>query len=145
VSYLLDTNVISELRRSRARADPGVRSWAQLQRTTELALSVITVMEVEIGIGRLERRDPAQGEVLRAWLEQDLLGAFAGRILAVDLAVARRAASLHVPDPRSERDALLAATALVHDLVVVTRNVGDFVDLGVPLLNPWGEGPVTAT
>ena len=135
--YLLDTNVVSELREPARRASQEVRAWAGAQRTTELGVSVITVMEVEIGVGRLERRDPSRGRVLREWLERDLLAAFAGRVLPVDLAVVRRAASMHVPDPRPERDALIAATALVHDLTVVTRNIADFEPLEVPLVDPW--------
>jgi len=139
VSYLLDTNVVSELRKSAERAAPNVRAWAQLQATSELSISVITAMEIEIGIARLERRDSAQGQVLRTWLERDLLAAFATRTLPVDLDVVRRAALMHVPDPRPGRDVLIAATALTHKLVVVTRNVADFQRLGVELLNPWDE------
>jgi predicted nucleic acid-binding protein len=116
---------------------PNVRAWAERQPTSELSISVTTVMEIEIGVARLERRDPAQGQVLRTWLERDLLAAFATRTLPVDLEVARRAAIMHVPDPRSERDVLIAATALSRNLVVVTRNTADFLSLGVDLLNPW--------
>jgi predicted nucleic acid-binding protein len=137
VTYLLDTNVVSELRKPKSRANPAVRSWARTQRTSELFLSVITVMEVEIGVGRVEKRDRPQGSILRHWLESDLLPAFAGRLLPVDVAVARRAAGLHVPDPRPERDVLIAATALESGLMVVTRNVADFAALGVALLDPW--------
>lgn len=137
MSYLLDTNVISELRKSAERAAPSVRSWARRQPTSALSISVITVMEIEIGIARLERRDSAQGQTLRTWLERDLLAAFATCTLPVDLDVVRRAALMHVPGPRSERDVLIAATALTHQLVVVTRNVTDFRPLGVELLNPW--------
>jgi predicted nucleic acid-binding protein len=139
VSYLLDTNVISELHKSAERAAPNVRSWAQQQPTSELSISVITVMEIEIGVARLERRDSSQGQVLRAWLERDLLAAFATRTLPVDLDVVRRAAAMHVPDPRPERDVLIAATALTHNLVVVTRNIADFRPLGVELVNPWDD------
>lgn len=137
MTLLLDTNVISELRKPEGRAHPAVRGWAQRQRTGELFLSVVSVMEVEIGVGRAERRDTRQGAVLRRWLERDLLPAFAGRLLPVDLAVARRAAGLHVPDPRPERDVLIAATAIEAGLTVVTRNVSDFAALGVDLLDPW--------
>jgi predicted nucleic acid-binding protein len=137
VSYLLDTNVISELRKSAARTEPNVRAWAQQQSTSELSISVITVLEIEIGVARLERRDPSQGQTLRTWLERDLLAAFDTRTLPVDLDVVRRAAVMHVPDPRPERDVLIAATALTHNLVVVTRNIADFRRLGVELLNPW--------
>jgi predicted nucleic acid-binding protein len=137
LKYLLDTNVVSELRKSEARASPAVRSWALGQATTDLCISVISVMEIEIGIGRLERRDQEQGRVLRTWLERRFLVAFASRILPVDLDVVRRAATMHVPDPRPERDVLIAATALTKDLVVVTRNMSDFDPLGVDVLNPW--------
>ncbi len=137
MSYLLDTNVISELRKPAGRAAPNVRTWAQRQPTSELSISVITVMEIEIGVARLERRDSFQGDVLRKWLERDLVVAFATRILPIDLAVVRRAAAMHVPNPRPERDVLIAATALTLSLIVVTRNISDFQPLGVELLNPW--------
>lgn len=137
MSYLLDTNVISELRKPAGRAAPNVRTWAQRQPTSELSISVITVMEIEIGVARLERRDSFQGDVLRKWLERDLVLAFATRILPIDLAVVRRAAAMHVPNPRPERDVLIAATALTLSLIVVTRNISDFQPLGVELLNPW--------
>lgn len=139
MSYLLDTNVISELRKPAGRAAPTVRAWAQRQVTHELSISVITVIEIEIGIARLERHDPAQGEILRRWLEHDLLAAFANRTLPVDLDVAREAAHTHVPDPRPERDVLIAATARMRNFTVVTRNTADFEPLGVPLVNPWDE------
>ena len=137
MSYLLDTNVISELRKPAGRASMNVRVWAERQRTSDLWISVITVMEIEIRVARLERRDSVHGDVLRKWLERDLLAAFATRILPVDLAVVRRASAMHVPDPRPERDVLIAATALSLNLVVVTRNIVDFQPLGVELLNPW--------
>ena len=136
--YLLDTNVISELRRAKAgKADPRVVAWGESMPVASLFLSVITLLELEMGVLLIERRDPAQGAILRAWLDSQVLPAFAGRILAIDTAVARRCARLHVPDPRSDRDALIAATALVHGLTVVTRNVADFEPMGVGLLNPW--------
>jgi predicted nucleic acid-binding protein len=102
-----------------------------------LYLSAITVQELEIGVLLAERRDPAQGAIFRAWLNGHVLPAFTGRILAVDTAVAQRSARLHVPDPRPVRDALIAATALVHGMTVVTRNVADFEPTGVSTLNPW--------
>jgi predicted nucleic acid-binding protein len=139
VSYLLDTNVLSELRKPTGRASTNVRLWAGRQRTSDLLISVITVMEIEIGVARMERRDSVQGDVLRKWLERDLLAAFATRILPVDLAVVRRASAMHVPDPRPERDVLIAATALNLNLVVVTRDIADFKPLGVELLNPWDQ------
>ena len=137
--YLLDTNVVSELRKAKSgKADAGVIAWAAGLPASELFLSAISVLELEMGVLLVERRDAAQGVILRSWLDKHVLPAFAERILPVDTAVARRCARLHVPDPRAERDALIAATALVRDLTVVTRNVGDFEASGVRLLNPWG-------
>ena len=136
--YLLDTNVVSELRKAKSgKADAGVIAWAAGLPASELFLSAISVLELEMGVLLVERRDAAQGAVLRSWLYRHVLPAFADRILPVDAAVARRCARLHVPDPRAERDALIAATALVHDLTVVTRNVGDFAATNVGVLNTW--------
>jgi predicted nucleic acid-binding protein len=136
--YLLDTNVLSELRKRRSgKIDTAVEAWANSVDQADLYLSVITVMEVELGIALLERRDPHQASVLRLWLHDKVMPAFAGRILAIDAAIALRCARLHVPDTKSERDAWIAATGLVHDLVVVTRNVADFTGTGTTLLDPW--------
>jgi hypothetical protein len=135
--YLLDTNVVSELRKARS-GNAKVIAWAQSVSTSSLFLSVITVLELETGILLMERRDPAQGRVLRVWLESHVLPAFMGRILPVDVPVAQCCAKLHVPDPRSDRDALIAATGLVHGMTVITRNIADFQATGVTLLNPWG-------
>lgn len=137
--FLLDTNVLSELRKVRSgKADPQVAAWSGRADSSRLYLSVIVLQELEIGILLLERRDSRQGAMLRDWLEDQVLPAFDGRILPVDIAVARACARLHVPHPQPERDALIAATALVHGLTVVTRNVADFAPTGVPLFNPWG-------
>jgi toxin FitB len=136
--YLLDTNVISELRKIRVgRAAPQVAQWAESVDAGDLYISVITVQELEIGVLLAERRDPAQGAVLRAWLVERALPAFNQRILDVDKTVAQRSAQLHVPNPRPVRDGLIAATALVHNMTVVTRNVADFAPMGVVLINPW--------
>ena len=136
--YLLDTNVVSELRKVRTgKADARVTAWAQVTPASEMFLSAISVLELELGLLLVERRDRAQAALLRVWLDQHVLPAFDGRILPVDTAVARHCAKLHVPDPRAERDALIAATALVHGLTVVTRNVSDFEATNVGLLNPW--------
>ncbi len=136
--YLLDTNVVSELRKARAgKADANVARWADSVDAGELYLSVISVQELEIGVLLVERRDPVQGAMLRSWLNDHVLPAFAGRILPVDTAVALRSARLHVPDPHPVRDGLIAATALVHGMTVVTRNVDDFASAGVKVLNPW--------
>jgi toxin FitB len=137
VTYLLDTNVISELRKRPGRIDVNVAAWGATLEADQQFLSAITVFEVELGILRAERRDGVQGKLLRRWFDTGVLGAFAKRTLAVDRDVARRAAGLHVPDPRPERDAYIAATALVHGLTVATRNVGDFAPMGVPVLDPW--------
>ena len=136
--FLLDTNVVSELRRAKAgKADRNVAAWARSVPASSLFLSAISVQELEIGVLLAERRDPRQGALLRTWLEQHVLVAFSERVLPVDIAVARRSASLHVPDPRPIRDALIAATALVHQLAVVTRDVADFAPTGATLIDPW--------
>ena len=140
--FLLDTNVISELRKAGdGKADTNVVAWLSSVDAASFYLSAVTIMEIELGILRVERRDPAQGARLRAWMDQHILPEFADRTLPVDTAVALRCAPLHVPDPRPERDAFIAATALVHGMTVVTRNVADFAPTGVPLLNPWGASP----
>lgn len=139
--FLLDTNVVSELRKVRlGRADKHVARWADSVEATDLYLSVITIQELEIGVLLVERRDPAQGTTLRAWLNGHVLPAFEGRILDVDTAIALRSARLNVPEPRPVRDGLIAATALVHGMTVVTRNVADFAPTGVAVVNPW-SGP----
>jgi predicted nucleic acid-binding protein len=136
--FVLDTNVVSELRKVRlGRANARVAQWADSMETVDLYLSAITVQELEMGVLLAERRDPTQGAVLRLWLDEHVLPAFAGRILSVDTAVAQRSAKLHVPDPRPVRDCLIAATALVYGMTVVTRNVADFEPCGVVVVNPW--------
>lgn len=133
--FLLDTNVVSELRKT--QADPALVAWARSVPAYKLYISAITLLEIETGILRLERRDPGQAATLRNWLEVHVMSAFAGRVLSVDGAVARRCARLHVPDRSNECDALIAATALVHDMTVVTRNTRDFAFSGALVLNPW--------
>lgn len=136
--FVLDTNVVSELRKVRlGKADERVARWADSVDAADLYLSAITIQELEIGVLLAERRDPAQGAILRAWMDNHVLPAFANRTLPVDTAVAQRSARLHVPDPRPVRDALIAATALVHGMTLVTRNLADFEPTGVTLLNPW--------
>jgi predicted nucleic acid-binding protein len=138
--YVLDTDVVSELRRPE-RTDPQVAAWATRTPLVLHFLSSVTLYELEVGILLMERRDRAQGAVLREWMDRQVLPRFEGRILSIDTAVARRAAALHVPDPRPERDAFIAATALVHGMKVVTRNVQGYGPTGVDLLNPWERQP----
>src|SRR4051794_41151192 len=134
--YLLDTNVISELRR-RGRADRRGLAWATATPHAATLPFVVAILEVERGILSVERRDANQAGIVRHWLETRLLPDFGERILPIDVAVARRCATLHVPDPRPERNALIGATAIVHGLTVVTRNIRDFEAMGVPVVNPW--------
>lgn len=136
--YVLDTNVVSELRKIQSgKAVPAVAAWSKGVDAATLFVSVITIMELELGVLALERKDAVQGALLRAWLDQRVLPEFHDRTLPIDTAVALRCAALHVPDRCAERDALIAATALVHGMTVVTRNVSDFAPTGVPLINPW--------
>jgi predicted nucleic acid-binding protein len=134
--YLLDTNVLSELRTGKPQPNRQVLDWASSVSLGAQYVSVISWMEIDIGILRLERRTPPQGQALRTWLS-GVRGLFAGRTLAIDDAVVQRCARLHVPNPAPPHDALIAATALVHGLTLVTRNTADFAGMGVQLLNPW--------
>ena len=134
--YLLDTNVISELRKG-PRAYEAVVRWASGISQCDMFISVISIMELRMGILRLERKDTKQAAILERWLTQQVFPTFKRNILVIDTAIANQCAALHVPDPRSDRDALIAATALVHGMTVITRNIADFKDTGVPLLNPW--------
>jgi len=136
--YLVDTNVISEIRKASAgRADPGVKRWFRSVRQDVVYLSDVSVIELQTGVLRMVRKDPEQATLLRTWLHEYVLPEFAGRILPVDTAVALRCAELHVPVTAPYRDSMIAATALVHGLTVVTRNVKDFQPMGVSVFNPW--------
>ncbi|MBF2715624.1 type II toxin-antitoxin system VapC family toxin [Agrobacterium vitis] len=138
MNYLLDTNVVSELRKvGDGKADRNVTEWIGAQDSRTLFISAITILELERGILSLQRRDAAQGSRLRTWMDGRVRPEFAERILVIDDAVATRCAHLHIPDRRNESDALIAATALVHGLAVVTRNIQDFEGTGVVLINPW--------
>ncbi len=136
--FVLDTNVVSELRKVRSgKADAQVARWVDSTDAISLYISAITVLELETGVLQMERSNSSRGKTLRTWMNNHVVPEFAGRGLSVDIAVAQRYARLHVPDPRAQRDTLIAATALVHAMTVVTRNVSDFEQSGVPLLNPW--------
>jgi predicted nucleic acid-binding protein len=137
VTWLVDTNVISEIRKG-ARCDPHVMNWWRRVAAEDLFLSVLVLGEIRRGITQAAPRDPAKAATLEAWLTE-VTAAFGERILPVDAAVARCCARLHVPDRRSDRDALIAATGIVHAMTVVTRNVVDFEATGVDLLNPWSD------
>jgi len=143
--YLVDTNVVSELRKSPAqrgkpsKVDRNVLAWSNSVPDASQFLSVVTIIELEYGTLLMEARDPRQGAVLRLWLDRHVMPAFTGRVLPVDTQVALRCAALHVPNLRPERDALIAATALIHGMTVVTRNIAHFQSTGVPLFNPWED------
>lgn len=134
--FVLDTNVISELRR-KGKADRNVAAWAEGAGNSNLYLSVITILEVQIGALSMLRKDAIQGRFLQDWIDNKILPGFAGRILPLDTKAVLCCARLHVPDRRSERDAMIAATAIAHDMTVVSRNIADFVQTGVKLCNPW--------
>lgn len=134
--FLLDTNVLSEIRKGRNGND-GVRRWASSEDEAHFALSVISIKEIEYGILSKLRSDPDQSIIFRLWLDHHLLPRYADRILDVNVEVAQRAAAFDVPDPRPVADGLIAATAIVHNLTVVTGNVRHFRPMGVPLLNPF--------
>ena len=136
--YLLDTNVVSEFRKSAdGRINKSVKRWADEISPDLMFISAISVLELEIGVLQIERRDKKQGLILRKWLNKSVLPAFLDRVLPMDLAVAQRCASLHVPNPKSERDAMIAATAIEHRMTIVTRNVSDFSQSGVKIFDPW--------
>ena len=125
--YVLDTNIVSEIRKSKTgRADPAVVDWSRRVPTGLTYISAITIQELEHGVLLAERRDPNAGAILRRWLEDDVTVAFEQRVLPVNTTVAHVAASLHVPDPAPVIDALIAATALANGMTVVTLNTRDF-------------------
>jgi predicted nucleic acid-binding protein len=137
MSFILDTNVVSELRKASGKANANVIRWRLGVDSSVLYLSSITIHELEIGILLLARRDPAGGDALRSWLQNNIFPSYAGRIISVDSVIAQRSAALHVPRSRPWADAFIAATALVHGMTIVTRDIGDFEPTGAAVLNPW--------
>ncbi len=137
--FVLDTNVISELRRAE-KGDARVFAWGSSHGQSDFYLSAVTILEIALGARLLARKDKSRGAVLLTWIDRIVLPEFEGRILPVDVAVARRCALLHIPTPMGKNDALIAATALVHGMQVATRNVVDFERTGVKLINPWLQG-----
>lgn len=136
--YLLDTNVVSEMRKvSSGRANSNVAAWSETVDPSRTFLSAIVLHELEVGVRGLERTDVTAGKALRRWLDDVVKPAYANRILPVNNDVAIKAAEWHVPDPRPINDAYIAATANVHRLTLVTRNLKDFARMDVALLNPW--------
>lgn len=134
--YLLDTNAVSEFRR-KTKMDTGFARWAQSVPATQFAISVLTLLEIETGFHRLNRRDPVQAALLRRWIDTFVTPTFSGATYPVTDTIVMRCAPLHIPDPRPALDSLIAATALVHGLAVVTRNEHHFASLGVAIINPW--------
>ena len=137
MNYLLDTNVVSELRKPPEKVNPRVFEWVNAQILHSQFLSAITIYELKLGISRKNHTDPVQGQRLQKWFTQDLLPLFEDRVLPLDEQVAIEAANMNVPDPRPQADLFIAATARVHGLTIVTRNEKDFEPMGVQYLNPW--------
>lgn len=136
--YLLDTNVISELRKvTSGKAHPNVVVWNGTVDPAETFISAVVLHELEIGVRLAEHNDPAAGKVLRSWLNNSVIPTFAGRIVPLDDTASVQAARWHIPNPRPINDAYIAATALTRGMKLVTRNIADFDGMGVSLVNPW--------
>lgn len=138
--YLLDTNIISESRKlGTSRIDPRAARWfAQVDVETTF-VSAMTIFELERGVQQMERRDATQGSALRRWLDDQIMTAYENRTLPLSRAVALVCAGLHIPDPKSERDAWIAATAIDAELTLISRNVSDFANMSVELINPFEQ------
>jgi len=134
--YVLDTNVISELRHGKPQQSAAVRAWAATVPASTLFMSAVTLLELEKGVLALERRTPPQGSALRTWLI-GVRTAFEGRILPFGDSAAVLCAAMHIPNPKPDRDAMIAATAAEHSMTLVTRNVADFEGTGVRVFNPF--------
>jgi toxin FitB len=136
--YLLDTNVVSEIRKAGSgRENVNVVSWVRDKADELLYLSAITLFELELGALQVARRDPRQGQALRSWIDDGVRRAFRGRIIPADEIVALRAAAFNIPNPKPMHDAFIGATAAEHGLSIVTRNVRDFQGMGIEIINPW--------
>lgn len=136
MTFLLDTNVLSELRRPN-QAERRVLNWFGTIAPAETFISAISIAELEQGAVKAERKQLPHAPVLRAWIDTYILRIYAGRILPVDAIIALQYGRLQPPDPLAYADVMIAATALVHGLTVVTRNTRHFAAFSVPLLNPW--------
>ena len=138
--YLLDTNIVSELRKMESgKADVNVVAWFQQVNLTDAYLSVITLFEIKLGILQLKRKDIQQAKLLQSWFEQKFLPNFENRILPLDTKVMMTCAEFHIPDKKPLNDSYIAATAKAHRFKIVTRNVKDFKGCGVEVLNPFIE------
>lgn len=136
--YLLDTNVISEIRRiKQGKCHPNVANWVNVIPEDLMYTNAVVMMELERGVLAIERKDKKQGENLRNWLDNIVKPAFDGRILTVTAKTAEICAKLHIPDFAPENDAWIASSALEHHLILVTRNVQDFARTGIKLFNPF--------
>lgn len=140
--YLLDTNVVSEMRLlPKNKAHPNVVRWMrQFDDIQSFFISSMTILELERGALLKRRKDPVQGEILCDWIENQVIANFESRILPISLAVVRQCAKLHIPNPRPEFDALIAATSMQYNLALVTRNIKDFEGLPIRLINPFDGG-----
>lgn len=141
--YLLDTNIISELRLlPKNRANANFVAWAsQFPDDRIFYINSVVVMELERGVMLKQRKDPEQGNILANWLYNEILPSFSGRILNIDKAVAHVCSSLHVPNPKPENDAWIAATAIAHGMTLVTHNVKDFNGINVDIIDPFKFTP----
>nr|WP_314269809.1 type II toxin-antitoxin system VapC family toxin [uncultured Kingella sp.] len=138
--YLLDTNILSEIRKIQAgRADQGVAQWAQAHPKSLMYISAITLLELERGTIAAEQRDKRQGAVYRRWLSQVVQPEFQDRVLQIDAQTVLLCAPMHVPDKKSLADSLIAATAIQHNMTVITRNEKDFAGTGAKIHNPFSK------
>lgn len=141
--YLLDTNIISESRKlGTPKVDPRAARWLGQVDFETTFVSAMTIFELERGVRQIERRDTKQGAALRRWLDDQVMTTYENRTLPLSRSVALICAGLHIPDPKSERDAWIAATAIEAELILVSRNVVDFAGIGVGLINPFEQDGV---